>query len=163
MERKHFGLAVPPPTPVDELCSCKKPEPVKLMPSLSFNPIHCMRCNLEVNPQPLRLPPDLIQGLEYWNSIYESIYRLWLDSGVYEAWARKELEEIDSYPNRSGRQLALELGLHRTCYYWGFQDQSALDFRPLRECPSCGKGLTPYQDSKLKQLICDNCLIAFAG
>jgi Family of unknown function (DUF6188) len=60
----HAKLQPPLPTPLDERCTCADAPPVKLMSMRQidgFNPIHCLKCNLEVEPGRLALPTDLIE------------------------------------------------------------------------------------------------------
>src|SRR5579872_827476 len=95
-------LQVPEPTPVDELCRCSA-APYKLMSALSFNPVHCMVCNLEVPTDRLTFSRSLVEAIAHWHNVYDAIDRLWLDSGPYEQWARRELADIASAINRRGR------------------------------------------------------------
>src|SRR5438552_1446404 len=85
---KPFG-----PTPPDEICSHPQGTPIKLMSlaCLSRNPLHCLRCNLEVPPERLDLTPLEVQAVAHWNSMDGAIGWLELDSGPYEAWARAQL------------------------------------------------------------------------
>src|SRR5205823_5984939 len=60
----YFMLRAPPPTPENEICSCRDDPPIKLMSLalLSENPIHCLRCNLEIPPERLRLDQPLVDA-----------------------------------------------------------------------------------------------------
>lgn len=65
----YFKLRPPKPTLADELCRCVGRTPIKLMYALSYNPIHCMGCNLEVPPQSLTLSEPLVEEIADWCSI----------------------------------------------------------------------------------------------
>ena len=54
------------PTPEEELCQCEDRPPIKLMSTLTENPIHCMQCNLEVPPETLMLSQEAVDGVAYW-------------------------------------------------------------------------------------------------
>src|SRR6476659_7879357 len=127
-EDKYFKLKSPPPTPLEEICSCPNSPPIKLMCALGDNPIHCMNCNLVVDPASLDLPIDLVDGIAFWRSKYDAIDRLWLASDEYEEWARTQLSDISNPLNQSGRELRARLNPIRCCYYWYFQDQTTDDF-----------------------------------
>jgi hypothetical protein len=160
---KYFKLKPPPPTPADEICSCPDSPPIKLMSSLGDNPIHCMNCNLEVDPASLDVPTDLVEEIAYWRWVYNSIDNLWLASGEYEEWAQIQLSDISNPLNQSGREIQAALNLIRPCYYWYFQDQSADDYEPLEMCPSCGARLKLYTGGIFEQRICDVCNIVVPG
>ena len=162
-EDKYFKLKPPPPTPAEEICSCVDAPPIKLMSALGENPIHCMNCNLEVDPASLDLSEDIVESIASWRSVYDAIDRLWLASGEYEEWARSQLSDISNPLNQSGREIQATLNQIRRCYYWYFQDQSADDYAPLDVCPSCGAQLTTYTKGIFEQRICDSCSIALLG
>jgi predicted nucleic acid-binding Zn ribbon protein len=100
-----------------------------------------MNCNLEVPPETLDSDADLVQGLAYWQSVYDALYRLWLYSGQYEAWALAQLTDLGGQVNTEGRALQQTLNNIRRCYYLYFQDESAEDYAPLRACPACDNPL----------------------
>jgi hypothetical protein len=58
----YARLRAPAATLPDEICSCSE-RPIKLMWALSENPIHCLDCNLEIVPEALPLPPELVDRL----------------------------------------------------------------------------------------------------
>lgn len=163
VDNKYSKLRPPLPTPPEEICSCLDSPPIKLMYALGDNPIHCMNCNLEVDPATLDLPADLVEETAYWRWIHGAIYALWLASGEYEEWARMQLSDISNPLNQQGRQIQANLNPIRRCYYWYFQDQSADDFEPLVPCPSCGSQLKLYTDGIFEQRICDACSIVVPG
>ena len=60
----YVRLRPPAPTPADELCSCPQGTPTKLMSAggLGFNPLHCLRCNLEVRPERIGFGGELAEA-----------------------------------------------------------------------------------------------------
>jgi predicted nucleic acid-binding Zn ribbon protein len=149
------------PTPKQDICPCKTAPPIKLMQALTWNPIHCMVCNREV--QRLKLPNRLISRIVFWRNLYDSIDRLWLASGEYEEWARNQLLNIESPINRIGLEVANELLKINVTYYWYFQDQAEDGFQPLRFCPICNLELQIYEGGVVTQLVCKLCHIVTAG
>jgi predicted nucleic acid-binding Zn ribbon protein len=160
---RYSKLRPPDPTPDDELCHCPDAPPIKLMVALGYNPLHCMNCNLEVPPETLDLDADLVQALAYWRWVYDALYRLWLASGQYEAWAVAQLTDLGGEVNTEGRALQQTLDKIRRCYYLYFQDESAEDYAPLRHCPACGQPLTTYTASKIPERVCESCGIVVFG
>ena len=159
----YFKLRPPLPTPESELCVCAGGKPIKLMCALSYNPLHCIDCNLEVPPESLGLDETLAEAIAFWRSIHDALDRLWLASGEYETWARFELENIGSPVNQLGLELQQQLDRVRRCYYWFFQDESVEDFEPIRECPLCSGVLAPYGNGIFPQAICQGCRIITVG
>ena len=159
----YFKLRPPDSTPADEICSCQGSPPIKLMCALSYNPIHCMNCNLEVAPESLRLAEKLTEWVAFWRACYGAIARLWLESREYEGWAKQQLADIASPMNMRGRELQSELSNVRRCYYWYFQDESAEDYEPISRCPVCGGQVRAYDSGIFKQVVCGACMIVAAG
>jgi hypothetical protein len=158
----YAKLRPPQPTPADEICRCGSEPAIKLMTALSYNPIHCVACNLEVPPERLRLPPQLAEAVAHWNWIADGIHRLWLASGAYEDWARSQLANLASPVNVEGRRLAGELNGLRRCYYWCFEDTDGST--RLTDCPVCSRRFSTMSSRPFKQAVCDNCsLIAPAA
>ncbi len=133
------------------------------MSALSYNPLHCIDCNLEIAPQSLALTQYLVDAVAYWQHLYDAIDRLWLDSAEYEAWAKLQLSDILSPINQRGLSVCRELDPVRRCYYWYFQDQSAEGFKPLTHCPSCHQRFMAYSDRIFPQFICERCSIITVG
>ena len=159
----YLKLRPPPATPPDELCRCPGHPSIKLMCALSYNPLHCLDCNLEIEPVSLPLPIQLVEPIAAWRSNYDAIYRLWLASGDYEDWAEAQLSDITSPINVDGIRLCAQLDPVRRCYFWYFQAESADCFTPLTHCPNCGNGFSAYHRGIFAQYICEQCRIATVG
>ncbi len=80
---------------------------------------------------------------------------LWLDSGEYEGWARRQLENPSGEANANGIEIVTELNKIRRTYYSWFQDNSAADFAPRGDCPRCGKKLGNVEGKS----VCEQCNI----
>src|SRR5262245_45446766 len=126
------------PTSGEKLCCCTGSPAIKLMTALTVNPIHCLDCNLEVNPGSLPLTRAVVDAIAAWRAKYDALYALWLASGSYEARAAGELSNIDSQVNREGRAVQRMLNLIRRCYYWYHPIDTSLTGSA---CPSCGATL----------------------
>src|SRR5437763_751831 len=84
----YFKLRPPEPTPADELCRCLH-TPMKLMYALSYNPLHCMNCNLEIPLDTLTLSSEVVEAIANWRDIYQAIYLLsHLIYGRAPMWAK---------------------------------------------------------------------------
>ncbi len=137
-DREKFAKLLPPePTPEDEICR-HQGRPIKLMYALSYNPIHCMDCNLEIPLDTLPLSLETIELIAQWRDVYSAIDHLWLDSEEYEVWAKEQLSTIASAVNVRGRRVQHVLNDVRRCYYAFFQDQSFETYSSIRFCPMCG-------------------------
>ena len=163
MTDPYARLRPPSPTSEAELCPLPLASPLKLMPALAYNPVHCMDCNLEVPPSVLALPPGVIDELADWTAVYNAIDSLWLDSGAYERWAADQLADVSSPVNVRGLALRERIAPIRTCYYWLFQDESRADFRPVEACPRCRGSFRSYPGGVISQMVCDECGIVTVG
>ena len=167
----YHRLRAPAPLKPSESCSCAGQPPIKLMQALGYNPLHCMQCNLEVSPERLALPHELVDPIIVWRSVYDALDRLWLDSGSYGEWAAHELGTLRSDANRRGRALRDLLEPVRRCYYWLFTEQnpvhapsaSAESQAGSRPCPDCGGVLTINTASRIPQAFCDACSLVVDG
>jgi predicted nucleic acid-binding Zn ribbon protein len=132
------------------------------MCALSYNPLHCMDCNLEVRPESLGLDVALTEAIAQWRSVYGAMERLWLDSREYESWAERELEDIRSPVNQRGLELRRRLDPLRRCYYWLHQDESTENLGLIRECPLCSRALISYDGGIFPQVVCNDCSVVIA-
>jgi hypothetical protein len=153
----YAKLRSPAPTPPDEICRCRDTPPVKLVAGVSFNPVHCMLCNLDVPPETLEIPPELVDALAHWRGVCDALYTLWLDSGEYEEWAAAKMADLSGAVNRRGLAARADLDAIRRCYYFWFQDESAEDFQPAGRCPLCSGPMTPWEGGVSPQVVCERC------
>lgn len=130
---------------------------------LSYNPIYCLRCNLEVPPQRLNFDRELADAIANWRVTYDAIGALELASGVHEGWARSQLLDADGPPNVEGRELAGRLSQFRRCYFWFWQSDSDEGFVPRSTCPVCGEALALYDEGTFPQLICERDRLVLVG
>ena len=72
-----------------------------------------------------------------WLSVYDSLYRLWLDSGEYEVWAAARLSDAHGQVNERGREIVARLNGIVATYYWWFETQIHTEAEPLIACPIC--------------------------
>src|SRR5262245_56846985 len=105
------------------------------MSALGANPIHCLRCNLEVRPERLALTAREVDDIADWRLTYNAIDALELASGEYEQWAREQLLDLSSPPNVEGREVVAMLNEKVRCYFWVWQPQSDDGWMPLSDCP----------------------------
>ena len=159
---KFLRLLPPEPTPEDEICQ-HQGTPIKLMYALSYNPIHCMDCNLEIRLDTLPLSLESIELIARWRDVYSAIYLLWLDSEEYEEWAKEQLSTIASAVNVRGRGVQHVLNDVRRCYYAFFQDQSSETYSPLLFCPICGDALQEYTQGIFLQRVCERDRLVMSG
>jgi hypothetical protein len=165
MSDPYERLKPPRPTPADEIGSCPDAPPITLnsLGGLTYNPIHCLDCNLEVPPLRLGLGPGLVQAVAHWQALNGAISGLELDSGPYEAWARQQLLDPDSPANAEGRALAAELSELRPCYLWFWQPEADWGFQPRTTCPVCEERLEAYGGGKFPRLLCERDHVMLAG
>jgi hypothetical protein len=130
MKDPYFKLRPSIPTPDEELCKCEEVSELYLACKLGTNPVYCLRCNGEVLPDKLAFEEPLAEEIASWNSVYGSLYQLWLDSGEYEEWGRDRLLDPKGEVNARGMEIVKELSTRvRTYYFWfdGEQEVSHLD------------------------------------
>ena len=151
--RQVGPLDQPVPTRPHERCTCADRSGVKLMSALTPNPLHCLDCNLEIDPTILSAAEA--EQVARWHRTHTAIDRLWLASGPYEGWARAELIDPSSPTNTLGRDLAARLG----AWYWLFTAQGEPGWAAVTSCPVCGEALRLHAG----QLLCDACRAVMAG
>jgi len=154
MKDPYFKLRPGIPTPDDELCKCEEVSELYLAYKLGNNPVHCLRCNGEVLPEKLAFEERLAEAIASWNSVYGSLYQLWLDSGEYEEWARDRLLDPKGEVNSRGMEIVKELSaLFRTYYLWFDEAGEATQ----TTCPICDRELVRKEGSRF--LACESCLL----
>jgi len=135
-----------------ETCECEDLKGLLIVDLLSCNPIHCAACRRMVDPERLKLSGELVDAVIRWQSAFGSLYRLWLDSGEYELWAKERMIEPSGQVNTAGLNLAQELSKQLPTRYWWFRDTDD----PLpSNCPCCGSNLHP--SDKYGDLQCPRC------
>jgi hypothetical protein len=154
MKDPYLKLRPEMPTPDDEICHCEELQEIYLAHKLGNNPVHCLRCNGEIPPEKLALSEKLINSIASWNSVYGSLYALWLDSGEYEDWARDRLLEIKGQVNTDGLNLVKQLDSVAITYYlWFYENNNDVP----NSCPFCGNALEQIGGSDF--LKCRSCKI----
>jgi len=116
-------------------CSCEVVQSLLLVDLLTNNPIHCGACRREVDPQRLALTVTETEEVASWFSVASALYRLWLDSGAYEAFAKTQLVDPQGAVNRNGLAVARALSARFPTRLWFFRDTD--DGEPT-QCPVCG-------------------------
>src|SRR5262245_52308905 len=94
-----------------EACECDVVSRLFLVDLLTENPLHCDSCRKEVDPERLQLTVEETESVACWFSAADALYRLWLDSGEYEDYAKDRLTDPRSQVNRDGIALANRLSL----------------------------------------------------
>ena len=118
-----------------ESCGCDTLSSLLLIDRLTANPIHCGTCLREVDPERLALTAGETEAIAGWFDAADALYRLWLDSGEYEDYAKQRLLDPDGQVNTAGRRLARELSVRAPTQMWYFHDTD--DGEP-ECCPVCG-------------------------
>ena len=148
---------------MEDVCLCDAPKVWKLMWALTPNPICCMRCNLEISPSESHITADLENSISTWISQWSPLYKTWLGSGEDETLATNELINIESEPNKKGREIVKELSKINPCYYQVFEEEILEGWTPMRVCPSCSKLLQPRNFGKFKYQSCEDCGLLYWG
>jgi len=125
-----------------------------LVDLLTDNPLHCGFCRREVDPERLQLSAEETEQIAHWFSAVSALYRLWLDSGEYEAYAKGRLLDPKGQINVKGLEIAETLSLKLPTKLWFFSDTD--DGEPTH-CPICGSKL----DNKVKwgTGCCESCRV----
>jgi Zn-ribbon-containing, possibly nucleic-acid-binding protein (DUF2310) len=148
---RYHRLKSQSPTPEEEICGCSTVTIIVLCHALIANPLRCMTCSRELSPERLDLQIEQIDEIANWNSVYGSVYRLWLDSREYENWAKKELEAANSAINLRGLKCCNGLSTEWPTYYWWFLEYG----ERCEKCPKCNQKLTIRND----WTVCEFCWI----
>lgn len=122
-----------------ERCECDEITGLILVDILTENPIHCLTCKNEIDPEVLSLSVQMVDRIADWRSIYSGLFSLWLDSGEYESWAKEKLSDKNGQVNRNGMEIIEELSKIYPAYYWWFKED---DEHEPEACPLCIKPLT---------------------
>ena len=117
-----------------ESCQCATVEGLLLVDLLTDNPLHCVVCRNEVDPERLKLTVDETEQVARWIQVRNALYRLWLDSGDYEQYAKARLLDPLGQVNRAGLEVARTLSRRIPTRLWFFHDTD--DAEPTH-CPVC--------------------------
>jgi uncharacterized protein with PIN domain len=158
MTDPYARLRNPGPTPPDEICACADSPPLVLQGRLEPNPLACLRCNGEVAPESVPIPPDLVDEIAAWRDLHDALFQLWLDCGEYQDWAAGELRDARKPAPKRGLALIAKLHAARPAYYWWFTDRPAEERPPPTACPQCRGELTAVE----RGMACSLCRIVVA-
>jgi hypothetical protein len=117
-----------------EACECASIEGLFLVDLMTDNPLHCDFCRKEVDPERLKLTIEETEAVAGWFSTASALYRLWLDSGEYEEYAKARLLDPNGQVNRDGLKVARTLSARIPTRLWFFRDTD--DGEPTH-CPIC--------------------------
>jgi len=131
--------------------------------ALGSNPIHCLRCNLEIPLEQLDLDDALVDAIADWRSTYQAIDVLELASGPYEGWARAQLLNAGSPPNADGLAVNKRLNARFRCYFWFWQAEADMGFRPRSTCPVCRGPLDRSDAGIFPQRLCEQDRVVLVG
>ena len=121
-----------------EACECNSVSGLFLIDLFTNNPLHCEVCRKEVDPERLKLSTQETEAVAGWYAVASSLYRLWLDSGEYEDYAKSCLVDPNGQVTRDGLKLAEALSDILPTKLWLFSDSD--DGTPTH-CPICGSEL----------------------
>ena len=122
-----------------EACDCPSLKGLLLVDLLTDNPLHCDVCRKEVDPDRLQLTVEETETVASWFSSADALYRLWLDSGEYEVYAKSCLLDPKGQVNRDGIAVARMLSSRIPTRLWFFSDT---DDGVPRNCPICSEPLS---------------------
>jgi len=107
---------------------------------LAYNPIFCLICRGEVDPERIGLEQSEVDAVANWRYVYGAVDALELDSGDYEKWAQDELTRHDSPINRKAFEVVRILERHRPTYFNFWQGDNTYE-----ACPVGGDPLRPAE------------------
>jgi hypothetical protein len=137
-----------------QACDCATVNGLLLVDLLTDNPLHCEFCRKEVDPERLGLSVEEVESVASWFSVADALYRLWLDSGEYEIYAKRCLVDPKSQVNKDGLRVANMLSAKIPTRLWFFSDTD--DGIPS-SCPVCSQRLD--EEVKWGSGRCPNCAI----
>jgi hypothetical protein len=138
------------------VCACEDWPSFLLSPDFGhFSSVICGECLCPI-------PPYKIEDIwvTSWESVYENVYLIWLNSGLLECWAESQLQDYKSDLNREARRIIGRLHKFRPvpAYYQIHIDSE--EYSHDMPCPNCGrKGrLSPWRKPAR---VCGTCKLAF--
>ena len=105
-----------------ERCECVSVESLLSVDLLTDNPIHCGVCRNEIDPERLQLTDEEVHEIAHWFSEASALFRLWLNSGEYEQYAKQRLLDPQGQINVDGREIARKLSEKWPTRHWFFYD-----------------------------------------
>lgn len=159
MDDPFFKLRPFGKTPDDEICKCDPCNELALCSSLGPNPLRCLVCRGEVEPEKIGFDTDVAEQISEWNTIWQSLSNLWLDSGDYESWAIEQLNDPKGSVNIRGLAIVRQLNHFVETYYWWFQDSEADDYQLADKCPVCFDSLSQNKERGYGK--CERCSVLF--
>lgn len=126
-----------------ESCECDSVESLFLVDLLTDNPLHCGICRREVDPERIGLTAAETEAVATWYASATSLYRLWLDSGEYEDYAKARLVDPRGQINQRGLDVAARLSTRIPTRLWFFSEVE--DGTPSK-CPLCEQALDTNVD-----------------
>lgn len=138
----------------EDFCQCLNSPSIVMMSRYNANPLVCLNCNEYIFLEKLKIDIEIIAKLQQWQRVYDSIDKLWLESGAYESWAISELSNPKSEVNKQGFEVQKMMQQYKKTYYWWFQDIGS-SAKSLSTCPKC----TQVLERKDDKLICEKCLL----
>jgi len=127
-----------------------------LVDLLTDNPIHCGYCRNEIDPERLQLTDEETNEIAHWFSAASALFRLWLNSGEYEQYAKQRLLDPQGQINVNGREIARKLSEKWPTRLWFFYDYDTDDGEPTH-CPVCHNPIDT--DVKWGTGCCQQCFI----
>ncbi len=121
-----------------EACEGNQVPGLLLVDLLTDNPLHCSNCRREVDTERLALTVQETESVAQWFAAASALYRLWLDSGAYEEYAKLQLVDPLGQINVDGVRVAEMLSARVPTRLWFFRDTD--DDEPT-QCPVCGAAL----------------------
>ena len=163
---KDIYIKLRPPLPTDnsDICKCVGRPSFVLQSHLTYNPISCADCNLEVDFSKLHFTSKLVDKIVDWRDLHDCFYKLWVDSDEFENLAIKQLSRPNSSVNKKGLLAKDDIKLIHDCFYWWFTgDTSAQESKPFTQCPNCSGHLIK-RDNKFNvdTYVCKICDIIVA-
>lgn len=126
--------------PADEICHCDEATELYLRYAFVEFPFYCSECNGQIFPDALNLNENLAGLVVSWRTVYASLYRLWLESGAYEEFAKNALCDPRGEVNVEGMKVSKLVAAIRPTLYYFFRD---CDDPQPEDCPVCGTRLQP--------------------
>ncbi|MHC4663881.1 MAG: DUF2310 family Zn-ribbon-containing protein [Planctomycetota bacterium] len=138
-------------------CRCPIRGPFKITLTHDDTPCICLECEGAIPLNELEIPENYRRELVAWHREFRLVHALWREAGVYSAWARQELHDVNSPINESGRILVKGMPEHYTVYY-----VVELGENPNpKKCIRCGKELSRLTGHETAGAACSECSLLY--